>query len=333
MKKITIDHIAEILGLSTATVSRALNGQGPMKESTRQKVIEVARQLNYHGMGNTSSPVKNSTKSIGVIIPQFDNSFFSSFLHLIDQACKDSDIIPYFCSHSYSHEKSQRLLLSLKQNNADGLIIIDPGLNTRLADFITTIDLPAVSIYSSTNSFPSVVQDNFNGMKKLTKHFINHHKCTKFAFVKGPDGNIDATERLEGFSKALNNAGLSIDSENIFPGEFDEVSGYRALKELSQKELPEVVIFANDTMVLGGFRAAKELKISIPYQLKFGGYDNFYLPNQLPLSLTTVHQPMKEICHQAVKTLIELIDSHEKSSAESHKIAGAVVLGQSCGCK
>jgi serine phosphatase RsbU (regulator of sigma subunit)/DNA-binding LacI/PurR family transcriptional regulator len=193
-------------------------------------------------------------------------------------------------------------------------------------------EIPMVCIGPEIQSIPTVVFDNVTGMRELISHIVSHHSCQRIAFIRGPEGNQEAEQRLKIFCEVLESHGLTIHSELIVPGDFSRDAGSKAVQHLVDNcNLSfDAIVGANDDMALGALKAFQERHIRVPDEVLVVGFDDneessFSIP-----SLTTVRQPLYKIGSKAVELLIDTIEY--KNVPEKIVVPATVEIRQSCGC-
>ncbi len=223
------------------------------------------------------------------------------------------------------------------KNRLDGLIVaIGTLLNKidyfQILDFCRQFkDLPLISLGGIIPGTTSILMDNAGGMKSLTRHLIKEHKYRRIAFIKGPDSNTEANERFQAYVDVLKENDIEIDGSIIFNGDFNPDSGYRIMKEQIRNNINfQAVICANDEMSIGVLKASRELNFEVPRDFAVCGFDDTVNASIITPSLTTVHQPISEMCDTAVELLLKNTDN--KALDEIIISPGTLIKRESCGC-
>ncbi len=179
-------------------------------------------------------------------------------------------------------------------------------------------------------NIPSILIDNKTGIKKIMSHLYENHKIKKFAFIKGPEENIDAKERFEAFLEFINENNLELKKDFILQGDFRFESGRDAVKNLGEKIKDiEAIVCANDNMAIGALNYLNENNIS--NSVKITGFDNIISSEGTLPPLTTVDINLKQMCEKAVTLILELING--KDVPEKTFIEPRLIIRNSCGCK
>ena len=335
--KIDIHKVASKAGVSIATVSRALNGSTLVKPNTKEKILKIVDELNYIPNPIARSLSKQSTETIGVVLPDLVGEFFMDFIHSIDEeAYKRNWHVLISSSHS-ERNIIETLIELMGSGRVDGVILMAPQIQNEVSEIIQMSKTPVVLI-NTCGDFKNIDQIkiyNYQGAYNIVEHFIKVHNYKKIGIINGPKGNCDAEERLSGYLSALKINKITKDSSLIINGNFDVESGILGFTMLmNQKIKPEAIFAANDMMAVGIYEAAKEQGYKIPGDIAVAGFDDIYLSQFLNPRLTTIHVPISELGSKAVKYLLDRINK-KKSNGKAHfeVLPTELVVGGSCGCK
>lgn len=333
--KTNINVVAKKAGVSIATVSRALNEQELVKETTRTRIIKIAKELNYKPNPIARGLSTQTTDTIGVILPGLVGEFFMDIIHGIDEeAYKANRYVMISSSHS-ERNIVETLIEFMASGRVDGVILMAPQMQKEVAEFLKKSKRPIVLINSSPD-LTDIVNfqiDNYRGAFNCVEHLIGHGN-KRIAIIKGPSENFDAKERYNGYVDALTKNNLSINSHFEVQGDFEIKSGYQCFMKLMQlHENPDAIFISNDMMAIGAYEAAKELKIKIPGDVAIAGFDDIYLAKLLNPRLTTVHVPIADLGAKAVNYLLKMIGKEIDPSKFYKKVLPTeLVIGGSCGC-
>jgi LacI family transcriptional regulator len=334
MKK-NINDIAKMAGVSIATVSRALNNKGPVRETTRQNIIRIAQELNYGPLPGMPSTGPHGTVTLGVILPELVDDFYTSIIRGIDKEAYAAD-----CRILVSSSHSQRgsfecLARSLTACHVDGLILMAPTIYDELPTLLKELKLPVVLLNAGLSSgpFASFRIDNYQGAVALCEHLIGHG-YTRLGIIQGPQGNCDAQERFQGFQDTLRNHDLELPPALIAQQDFTTKGGYYGFTRLmSQQQKPEAIFCSNDMMALGAYEAAKSLGLDIPGNVAVTGFDDIYPGRLVTPRLTTVHIPISEMGAKAVQHLTKMISGEiNPNTPYDGLISTGLIVRESCGC-
>jgi DNA-binding LacI/PurR family transcriptional regulator len=319
MKKITIKELAEKAGVSITTVSRALNGYKDINPRTRERILRLAKELEYQPSGIARSLVMKKSHTLGLIISEFTRSrrghhfLFDIICGVNDRAAElGYDVI---LSATSPHKQREISYMELcRRRQLDGVILLgarirDPYLQEVLETSVpcVLIDIP---LKAERCSFVSL--DNVKAAKQAVNHLLElGHR--NIGFINGHREAYVSEQRLRGFCEAMQSAGLS--AEPVYYGDFDEESGIRGIRHLL-KENPDLtaVFCANDWMAVGAMRELIRMGKRIPEDVAVIGFDDIDLAQYISPSLTTVHQPRYEFGRQAVEALFRLLEGGKGES-------------------
>jgi serine phosphatase RsbU (regulator of sigma subunit) len=193
------------------------------------------------------------------------------------------------------------------------------------------IDIPFVCLGPQLSSVPTVIVDNTRGMQELISHLVEVHRCSKIAFVRGPEGNQEAEERLRIFIQVLESHGITPDDHLIIQGDFSREAGENAVKILLENEYKfDALVAANDDMALGALKAFQENHIRVPDEVMVVGFDDIEESSFTAPPLTTVRQPLGEMGARAIEVIHDCLQGSKISG--TIVVPASLVARQSCGC-
>ncbi len=333
--KTKITTVAKKAGVSIATVSRAFNEKELVREETRNKIIRIAKELNYKPSPIARGLSKKTTDTIGVILPDLVGEFFMDIIHGIDEeAYKANRYVMISSSHS-QRNMIETLIEFMASGRVDGVILMLPQVHKEIEEFIAKSKRPIVLInsYSDLKNVVNFQIDNYQGAFNCVEHLINHG-YKRIAIIKGPAANFDAQERYSGYLDALSKNNIEYNSSFDINGDFQTESGYYGFMRLMSLSIkPEAIFISNDMMAVGAYEAAKMLNIKIPRDVAITGFDDIYLSRLLNPRLTTVHVPISELGAKAVNYLIKMIEGEVNiKTVYKEVLSTGLVIGGSCGC-
>jgi len=332
---INIRQIAKRAGVSIATVSRALNNKGPIREETRQKILAIAQELDYRPNPMAQSLTTKQTSTIGLILPELVDEFFMNIIHSIDEEAFHASYFLMVASSHSQRDVVETLLDFMGSGRVDGVILMAPQMNIEIMQLVHRSKRPVVLLNSSLKreGVVSFNINNFQGAYSITDHLLQHG-YRRIAMIQGPIGNVDAEERYRGYCEALAARDLKVDPKLIVAGQFTEDSGYYAFNRLmSQRDRPRAIFAANDMMSIGAYEAARRFQLRIPEDVAIVGFDDIYATRLLSPRLTTVHVPIDELGTKAIRYLFRMISAEaDPHQAYYEEISTGLMLGGSCGC-
>lgn len=309
MKRANIQEVAKMAGVSPSTVSRALNGFPGISEKTRQKVIEIAKKLNYKPNYRGQILTTKSTKNIGLLITDITNPFFPELVRGAEETASESGYTILLGNTSESIDKETSYLEFFSRGPVDGVIISASRISNEHIISLAEEGLPIVVINRILEhpKISYVSTDMEKGGYIATKHLIELGH-TKIAFINGPSHSEAAERRLSGYKKALAESKIRYDSKLVSFNVPVAESGYKEATRLLNTEDPPTAIFTyNDLMAFGVIRAVKDLGVRIPDDLSIVGYDDIFFSSFTDPPLTTIRQPKEKLGKKAVELLLKLM--------------------------
>jgi LacI family transcriptional regulator len=307
--KATLTDIARELNITAATVSRALNNQPGIKESTKKAVREAAERLNYQPNKIASSLRLGKSNIIGVIIPSAEINFFGSVVHGIEKIANENNynVLIYQSNELYENEKKG--VQTFLQSRVDGVLasISKETLNMDHYSEIKKRGVPLVLFdrASETLGVSSVVVDDYAGAFEATRHLIEQG-CHRIAHIGGQQHVNIFNQRLKGYVDALNVHGIAVDEDLIIYGKVGIQSGRECMKKLlTLSKIPDAVFAVEDFTALGAIQAIKTANKKIPEEIAIVGFANEAFGEYLTPSLSTVNQQTVRMGEEAAKLFFE----------------------------
>jgi DNA-binding LacI/PurR family transcriptional regulator len=303
----TIYDVARLAGVSTATVSRALNGTGQIAPATRAAIDAAVAQLGYHPNTAARSLVTRSTQTIALLLPDITNPFYADLVSGIQRRALETGHTMLLCTTEGDAEREEQYLALLRAKQVDGVLVDGLVLPPdRIARFVRN-GPPIVCLDRDVESasVPLVQVDNRLGARRATEHLLElGHR--QIAHVAGAPGLGISEERVGGYRDALVAVGLAPDPRLVATGAFTEEGGHEATLGLLDAAEPTAVFAANDLSALGALSALAERGLRVPDDVSVVGFDDLRLSRFTTPPLTTVHQPAREIARRATDLLLDL---------------------------
>jgi LacI family transcriptional regulator len=337
-KSITIKDIARMANVSHTTVSRALNDRSRIRDETKEKILSIARTLNYQPNFIARSLVMKRTKTLGLVITTIVNPFYNELAQGIEATARDSGYNIIFCSTHSDLSTEKQYISMLRSKGVDGIIfssahIEDPNI-VALAEEAFPIVLVNRRTYHSVvkEKVDYVGVDNILGGFLAVEHLIRlGHQ--RIGMIGGSSESSVGLERLEGGKNALEAYPLDQRDVCFFEGDFLKESGYQGGKRFVGMSDPPTAIFAtNDYMALGAYQAIVEEGLRIPEDIALIGFNDIEFTAMKGIELTTIAQKKYEMGALAVKILVEKIEEREgKPSAKEIFLKPELIIRKTCG--
>jgi len=327
----TIKDVAREAGVSVATVSRVLNGSGPVSEQTGQRIREVAGRLRYVPHGGARSLITRKTHTLGVLLPDLYGEFFSEVIRGMDDTAQHHGF-HLLISRSHADKHGIETAMRAMRGRVDGVVAMSPDLDAE-----SLLDVPAMLPVVLLCSAPrgdgadSLTIDNYAGSKAMVSHLIKlGHK--RIAIIKGAPRNYDAAERFRGYRLALRQAGITLEPSLSPEGGFTEAGGYAAALELLKlNPRPTAIFAANDSMAIGALSALRESGVRVPEDIAVAGFDDIPLARYMDPPLSTVRVPTYDLGARAVEILLHGVKNQNDHARHRERVATELVIRRSCG--
>lgn len=320
MGKVSIKDIAKQAATSITTVSLVLNDKPcRVSEKKRKLILETAKKLNYFPNPVAVSLVTGKSKTLGLIVSDINNSFFSNLAKGVATFCDNNNWSMMLCNSFDKHIQDSKYIEMLRCKGIDGLIF-GMAADTTVHDAKKCIKnlelskLPFVMVdrYIETDKGDIVCVNHFNGGYMAIEYL---HKCghEKIAIITGPMNLIDSVERYKGAMKYAHKNKIKIKRENICEGRYTYESGVAAMDKLLENNCEFTGVFAfNDLMAIGAIKSLSNHGINVPKDVSVIGYDDIFMAQITDVPLTTIHQPVVEIGYEAAKLIINNNSVNEK---------------------
>ena len=334
---LTIEDIARLAGVSTATVSRVLAGKVGQRSKVKQKVLSVLQETNFQPNPAAQSLASKRTGLIGMMFPISASGMLSSTYHVrvieaISYACnlkRDYNLVMFLCE-TPADEAAVFLKINRK-GMFDGVIANVGAVNgSRLAELVSEMTIPIVTIgrRESLQGVSFVDVDNIQAAYHVVTHLAGSGR-TRIAMITSPQGSTDGVDRVTGYRRALAGSGIPVDEALIMEGDNTEKMGFLCAKQLLTQSI-DAIFAAGDRMAIGAIRAVQEKGLSVPEDIAVVGFDDLPEGASANPPLTTVRQPLRTLGAKVVDLLIEQI---EKPCDKPNKIFldTELIIRKSCG--
>ena len=305
MEKImaTLKDVAKETGLTVSTVSRVLNNRGYISVKTRQKVYDAMKKLNYRPNEVARSLSRQTTNTIGVIVPHIRHPYFAELIsNLENEAYRNNHKILLFNSQE-KNEKEWEYLEMCSSNRVSGSILCSGTVDV---EKIKGLNVPLVTIERYLeNGTASVECDNMQGGRLAAEHLIRKG-CRHLVHISGVHGNaMPADERAAGFVEVCRKYGISYRIADTEAFQYNNLEYHEVLEKLLRENPQTDGIFASSDLIAAQLlQVCGKLQISVPEKLKIVGFDDVNIASLTTPPITTIHQPIKEIAKMAVELLI-----------------------------
>lgn len=319
----TLVDVAKAAGVSTATVSRCLNGEAKVAEATRKRVMRAVDDLGYTPNFNARAMAARRTNTIGAIIPTMENAIFARGLQAFQETLLELGYNLLVSSSAYRPELEAEQIKALIARGADGLLLIGYERDQAVYDYLKKRGVPTLVtwVYTEANAPAAVGFDNQKAMAALTDKVLSHgHR--HIAYISGiVSGNDRAASRLAGVRKSLGAYGLDPATLPVIEKTYAIESGAAAFETLMQNSpRPTAVMCGNDVLAAGALSKAQEMGLHVPDDVSITGFDDIELARIVRPPLTTVHVPHRLMGRTAAEELIRMVEGESEGATQELQV-------------
>lgn len=313
---VTIKDIAQALGISPSTVSRALRDLPDVKAETRAAVKALAADWHYAPNLFASSLVNSNSQLLGVVVPRINSHFFAKIISGIQESAHDQGYRVIICENKSDSEREALDVQALLSARVAGIIAgpaAGPGHQQHHWDQVRQQEVPLVFVDRDfeNSAVISVVVDDFKAALKATQHLLAQGR-RQILHLCGPEELTVSQRREQGFTAALKHAGLRPDSSYIRQAGFSQEGGEAAMESWLAEGRPlDAILGVNDQVCIGAMQVLKRHNIRIPEAVALIGFSDNPISALYSPSLSTVWQPAEEMGRAALALLLKQIDPHQ----------------------
>jgi LacI family transcriptional regulator len=332
----TIHDVAKLAGVAPITVSRVINNTGYLSQETKERVEAAIAQLGYVPNTLARSLRSKRTNTLALVITDITNPFWTTVARGVEDKASDSGFTVFFCNTDESEVEEKKYVQALLQKQVDGILLV-PAHNT--PDSVEYIKRNGTQVVILDRRIPGIQadivrSDSIHGSYILTQLLIeNGHR--RIAILGGPKGISTADDRMEGYYKALYDAGITEQPQGyVLCGSYTHESGYEmALQAIDLDPRPTAFVAANNFIANGAMRALADAGIQVPDEIALVGFDDIPSAlNAVPF-MTVASQPAYEMGQKATEILLSRLNGIEKDSYQEVVLPVSLIKRQSSGKK
>ncbi len=318
---ITIKEVAELAGVSKATVSRVINNSGYVSAEARRKVEDVIKEYNYLPSASAVNLSRQETSTVGVVVPEIDNIFYGDIVHGITEIADELNLSLLLFDTQNSLEKEERAIGALLHLQVRG-IILGPSVDypetkegRLVLQQLKALGVPIVIVDRDFTNMPwdAVLYENYECSYAAAVELYKAGN-RRLATITGDMSLKIGRDRLAGFCRGAEDCGLTIDKKDILYGDFLMEKAYELSMELlTRGDLPDAVYTSNNRTSLGFLKAANECGIRIGKDIAMIGNDRIETVDILGIAMSCVYRDNYEMGRTAVRLLQERMDSPDRS--------------------
>jgi LacI family transcriptional regulator, galactose operon repressor len=313
----TLKEVAKRAEVSVGTVSNVINGTARVSGRVRERVLAAIKELEYQPNHIARSLKRKTTNMIGMIVSDITNPFFSQVVRGAEDAALMRNYLLLTFNTDDHVEREKQVLSVLRSRRVDGVLLVVAPSSERPAHILDTINsgLPVVCLdrLPPEIKVDSVTVDNVVATQECIRHLISQGH-SEIGIITGSLFLETARQRLQGYKKALEDAGIQIEQNLIYEGNFREETGYQLTRRiLARADRPSALFISNSLMSIGALRAFEELGLRCPEDIALASFDDLPFTDVFRPHLTAVSQPAFSIGYAGAELLVQRIESKANS--------------------
>jgi len=325
-------EIGKMAGVSSATVSRVINGSKLVTEKTARRVRKIIEDMNFVPNDSAIHLKKGKSRIYGIIIPDITNPFFTELVKIFEGLLVENERELLLASTDFHSTRTQHSVRRMLIRRVDGVVLLTSELETGLLESLVQNRIPAVTAdhYRTSRGVSDVLVDFAPGMSQLIAH-LKEQGHRQVGFIGGTKGLVTSRVRMQSFLDAVVKQGLSSREGWIVEGNYCIDGGSQAMESiLSQQEIPTAVVTANDLTAFGALRTAHQKNLRIPEEISIAGCDDIAMSDIVFPPLTTLRISRHEYARMLFEALRASEDDPSKAGQQFH-VPTSLVVRQSTG--
>ena len=331
-RSVGLRDVARVAGVSTATVSRAINSPETVSEELRARVASVVRHLGWVPHGAARALATRRTGTIGAVFPTFTHGDFARAIEALQSELSNKGYTLLLACSEYDAEQEYRQVRKLIERGVDALLLVGEAHHRDMSELLEKNRIPYVNsfVYNPATHGTCVGPDNRKALYELTRYLIKlGHKI--FGVVAQSTQNNDRAEaRLQGIRDALAEESIAIQPRHFVQGYWGIREGRQLFRRLiAKKPWPTAVICGNAYLTVGALLESQSMKIAVPKDVSIVGYDDIEIMSELSIPLTTVRVLSDEVGRRAARLLMAKLEGRDIN--ENLECAAEIIVRQSSG--
>ncbi|MEN1968188.1 catabolite control protein A [Lentibacillus sp. N15] len=310
---ITIYDVAREANVSMATVSRVVNGNPNVKPVTRKKVLATIERLGYRPNAVARGLASKRTTTVGAIIPDISSIFFAELARGIEDIATMYKYNMILSNSDQNKDKELQLINTMLEKQVDGIVFMGGDITDEHVNQFQSSSVPVVlaGTFDETGTIPSVNIDYEAAAYEATKFLLDQGN-SKLAFVSGPNGTVIDKQKYNGYVRALEESGTTVNEDYIAESDYSYDSGMEAAEQLLALDTKPTAIFvASDEMALGVIHGIQDKGLRVPDDIEVFGFNNTRIATMVRPTLSTIVQPMYDIGAVAMRLLTKYMNKEE----------------------
>lgn len=332
-KKITINDVARLSGVSKRTISRVINNSTKVGEATRERIQKIIDELNYIPDPQARGLAASRSYLLGMIYDNPNALYINDVQRGALKVCREFgyELVVHPCDMK-SDSLIDEAVTFARRSKLDGVIVLPPvSESNELADALGNANVNYVRLASvAMDTADHMVVSHDRSAASAMAEYLVGLGHSRIGYITGPEDLKSTRERLEGFCAALEKHGCKLSPDMLVHGKYTFESGVECARKLLANPQPPTAIFAsNDEMAVGVINEAQDMGLKLPADLSVAGFDNNMFASRIIPSLTTINQPVMEMARLATIKLIASIDGRDDEACEEILLEPALVTRNS----
>jgi len=330
-KRATLEDVARAAGVGPMTVSRTINGHPYVAEETAQKVQAAIRRLGYHPNHAARMLKGQLSKSIGLIVPDLADPFFSVVSHAVQEAAREAGYLVWLAASDGDPSIEEAQVAQMTNHPVDGILLVPAVSRSKYLKSLVLDSMPIVAVDRKIEVAPSdsVEVENRVGARMAVEHLLGHG-YKRIACVIMNSHLRPVKERIAGYEESLRRAKLAWMKKVVIP---NEAVSLKALATLFKSPHPPDALFtANNTCTIAVIKALQVMKVKVPSDIALIGFDDVDFYTLLNPPVTTVRQPAIELGRTSTRLLLQKIKGDSLPSKIKKVLPVELIIRESCGC-
>ena len=321
MDTVNIKVLAEKLGLSTSTVSRAFRGNSDINAKTKQRILDTAKSLGYQPNLYASSLRDRKSKTIAIVVPEFANNFFSHAIHGIEREARANGYHTLIYVTDDDYEKEAAFVTDICNGRVEGVVMSASGEEYQhdYLDLLAKRNIPLVFFdrYYDDVKATRITANDYESSYAATKHLLDNG-CTKIAYLVVNKQVSIGKIRLQGYLDAIRDGGLPLEADFVVECTNDKHEIDRRLREAFHRLKPDGIFASVERLAVAAYRFCLREGVAIPDELKVVSFSSLEIADLLNPALSTVTQPAFDMGAKAASVLFEALKDGRKFTEDEH---------------
>lgn len=320
----TLADVAAAAGVSRSTASRALNDSPRISEATKQRIRDIAHQINFVPNARGRALAVGRSETIAMLVTEplselFSDPTYGAFLSGITEQLSESEYLPVLLQASTPHER-ERVVRHFERRSFDAVIDISPYRGSELLDVLRDLEVPTVLCgqlegHPYRDVFSTVYSDDVEGAALAARAMVNRGR-TNCVAILGPQDNPAVIDRVRGYTRVL---GEALPEDLILYTGWSASDGFLAMRHLLERGVrPDGVLAGSDRIASGVIEALRDYDLLVPRDVSVIGFDDHPIATKVTPRLTTIRQPLHLEGSMAADMALELIDGAEPTTTVLH---------------